>query len=146
MRYLAALVLVVVPSIADARMVRVPLPSLKVTKVAIGACSTDGGKVKCPTGLVYLGEIIQRSWNAELEAKPVACAYVTKKTETFELVYEYNDGTATIRDAEKSKAPPCVQDFSKQVATKYLEVFKKLRDIDPSIDVRTSYKITVSMK
>ncbi len=129
---------------------RPPPPALritKVTKVVTGACSTDGGSQACPTGVKYLGEVIKSSWNGKLTDAPLACADGAAGAVTFKIGFEYNEGTVSVLDSDKVQAkwPACIKDFAKQAADAWLGWYKVLQPIDPSIDIRSEYKITVTI-
>lgn len=120
---------------------------VKVTKVAAVDCSTDGGGVKCPTGVKYMGELLQQTWNMELETTPIACADAKPGTYSFSIGFEYNDGTMGALDSDKAKAkwPSCVAPLAEKMSAKWLEWFKLLQPIDPTIDVRNAYRVTIKI-
>jgi hypothetical protein len=62
--------------------------------------------------------------------------------------YEYNDGTMYFGDSDKTAAkwPACVKELREQAGKKWLEWFRLLQPIDPSVDVRNEYKVTVVVK
>lgn len=121
----------------------------RVTTVATGSCSTDGGAAKCSTGVRYLGELIQLWFNSNLQDKPLACAADVKPGSfTIKLGYGYNDGKVFLQDDDKVKAkwPDCVQTFATRASEKLLEWWHVLQPIDGTIDINSSYKVTITIK
>jgi len=120
----------------------------KIAKVVLGGCGTDGGAVKCPTGVKYMGELLQSTWNSTLESAPIACADAKPGSYSFTIGFGYNDGTMGTFDDDKHKAkwPSCVAPLAADMSAKWLEWFKLLQPIDPSIDVNNGYKITIKIE
>lgn len=77
----------------------------------------------------------------------LACADGTAGSVTFKIGFEYNEGTVGILDSEKAQAkwPACIKDFAKQAGDAWLGWYKLLQPIDPTIDIRNEYKVTVSI-
>ena len=121
----------------------------KVTNVTTVRCDTDGGRVPCPTGVRYMGELVQSHFNTELESAPIDCAGDLKpQSLTFQFGYDYNAGATVLQDTDKVQAkwPACVKTFAKQAGDTLLTWFKLLQPIDGSIDVSSNYKVTIAIK
>jgi hypothetical protein len=121
----------------------------KVTSVSTGSCGTDGGPVKCSTGVQYLGELVRMWWNDHTSEDTLVCATDVKPgTYTVKVGFDYNNGDYSVRDGDKTQAkwPGCVKDFAKQGSEKLLAWWHMLQPIDASIDVNAVYKITIAIK
>ncbi len=116
----------------------------RIDKVVATKCSTDGGAMNCPSGVKYMGELIQKWGYAQLLEKPQACPGAKPGPMTFGLGYEYNDGQIYI--ADESKLPGCVKSLATKLGAKWLEIYKFIQPLDPSVDVRNTYKITVMIR
>jgi hypothetical protein len=118
-----------------------------VTKVVTAGCDTDGGAVTCSMGVKYMGTLLLSTWNTELESTQMACADAKPGTYTFTIGFEYNDGTMGIVDTDKARAkwPACVAPLADAMSAKWLEWFKVLQPIDPTIDVRNRYRVTIKI-
>ena len=155
---LSALAMLLIPTIvlagSEAAAKRAPPPPasgptlVRVTKVALGTCSTDGGTEPCPSGTKYLGDVIQSYWNNELGIKPLDCPGGTAGSYTVRIGFDYNGGSVDVRDSDKAQAkwPTCVREFAKQAGAKWLEWYKVLQPIDGRIDINNEYKITVQLR
>jgi hypothetical protein len=134
---------------ALAKKMKPPVFKVQLTKVVAAGCSTDGGSQPCPTGTRYLGEVLKRYLADHDEETTRDCAFGTKAgTFTVHLAFEYNDGTMGFIDEPKAQAkwPDCVKDFATHAGELWHGWYKILQPIDPTIDVRTTYKLTIAIK
>jgi hypothetical protein len=122
---------------------------LKVDRVTAASCETDGGAVACSEGVRYLGGLLRSYFNAQLDqGGPIACGTARPGRYTFRMGYEYNGGTMYFpdRDAVVAKWPSCVGQFRDKAGQKWLEWYHVLLPLDQSIDVRSEYTVTVTIK
>lgn len=146
-----ALALAATPALAKKRPPPPPAgPRIVAIKdVTTTGCGTDGGSVTCSSGVRYLGDLVRIYFTNQLNDKAIDCAADAKAgSVTFHFGYEYNDGTVNVSDDPKVQAkwPACVKDLTDQIDKKYLEWWKMLQPIDPSVDVRSGYKVTLTIK
>jgi len=125
-----------------------PRPTMKVTsltKVTVANCSTDGGNVPCSDGVKYFATLLQRNFATQIKAAPIACNDGKAGKVTFRFGFEYNDGTMSLlgTDAQKNALPACVKQLSTDMSTAWLGWFKLWQPIDPTIDARNEYTVTV---
>ena len=125
-----------------------PRPTMKITsltKVTAAHCSTDGGSVPCSDGVKYFATLLQRNFAAQIKDAPIACPGGNAGKVTFRFGFEYNDGTMSLlgTDAQKAALPDCVKQLSTDMSTAWLGWFKLWQPIDPLIDARNEYTVTV---
>jgi hypothetical protein len=125
-----------------------PRPTMKLTsltKVTVANCSTDGGKVPCSDGVKYFATLLQRNFAAQIKDAPIVCGDGKAGKLTFRFGFEYNDGTMVMlgTEAQKAALPACVKQLSTDMSTAWLGWFKLWQPIDPLIDARNEYTVTV---
>jgi len=125
-----------------------PRPTMKITsltKVTVAHCSTDGGSVPCSDGVKYFATLLQRNFAAQIKDEPIACPGGAASKVTFRFGFEYNDGTMSLlgTDAQKAALPDCIKQLSTAMSTAWLGWFKLWQPIDPLIDARNEYTVTV---
>ncbi len=119
-------------------------PVFKTLTVRSTACDTDGGKVSCSTGVKYLGELLGKTYTYDFDENARTCAGVKPGKYTFRFGFEYNDGAMFVEKEEKLS--PCVLAFAHEAVARYLANWHVVRPIDPTVDVRSYYEATITLK
>ncbi len=119
-------------------------PVFKTLTVRSTGCDSDGGKVSCSTGVKYLGELLGKTYTYDFDESPRTCAGVKPGKYTFRFGFEYNDGAMFVEKEEKLS--PCVLAFAHEAVARYLANWHVVRPIDPTVDVRSYYEATITLK
>jgi hypothetical protein len=119
-------------------------PVFKAFTVRATACDSDGGSSPCSSGVKYLGEILGKGYTNDFADNARTCAGVKPGKYTFRFGFEYNDGAMFIEKEEKLS--PCVLAFAHEAVARYLANWHVVRPIDPTVDVRSHYEATITLK
>ncbi|HEV8320540.1 MAG TPA: hypothetical protein VG389_02930 [Myxococcota bacterium] len=120
--------------------------NVTVSKMVPVACETDGGPVGCSVGTKFIGAVFAAKWNEAVATEPFHCGTGKPTAVLVTVMYEYNEGSWLFRDtdAKKAKWPACVRDGFPGKATALLkEIFEKVRELDGSVDVRATWRISL---
>lgn len=148
-------------------------PTVASRSVTVRDCNTDGGPVKCSVGTQTLAKGLGHFIDYDLGLR---CPGAKRKTHTIKLSYEYNDGVlyyyshslAAIRDGKTSSQavpndeelfteggkplrkkpglPRCLNEALPRIGEKLLAFWEVLRQIDPEVDVRSTYVLKLQVK
>jgi hypothetical protein len=146
--------------------------TVTVKEVPVKDCNTDGGSVSCSVGTKTLAKGL-RHYVDELA---LSCPGANKQQHTIALNYEYNDGLvyyyshvlATLHDGKtasqplpdeaaltdsagkslkkKPGLPACLSSALPKIGEKLLAYFEVLRQIDPDVDVRSTYVLKLKVE
>jgi hypothetical protein len=123
---------------------------LSVVKTDVGVCNTDGGKVACPTGMKFLAEAFTFNANEDLQKTPIHCGPGKPQKAQTAILYEYNDGQFVVPEADEkalAKQPACVKEgYVPRAKAKLHELFQKVREVDPRVDVRATFRMYLQLK
>lgn len=88
----------------------------------------------------YLGELLGKTYTYDFDENARTCAGVKPGKYTFRFGFEYNDGAMFVE-----KSSPCVL-FAPEAVARYLANWHVVRPIDPTVDVRSYYEATITLK
>jgi hypothetical protein len=147
-------------------------PTLRVKDVSVRDCNTDGGDVTCSVGTKTLAKGLLLF----AQERASTCAGQKKGKYEIALTYEYNGGElywfshalATIHDGKVTTAPPpadsalvdawgaplkkapglpeCARALLVPLAERLLTWWEVVRQIDPEVDVRSTYVVKLEVK